>query len=75
MSWVEIRKKGLKQIYLVTDEAYKDVFMAQGFEIVNNAQNNASTAKEYTVQANTQPEPQTPHKRQYTKRTSVSDNK
>ena len=73
MAWVEIRKKGLKEIHLVTDEAYKDVFKAQGFELVNKSENNAYTAKEDSVQENTQPKPELPSKRQYNKRNSVSD--
>lgn len=39
----------------------------------NKAQNKLSTAQNDTVRANTQLEPQTSSKRQYTKRNSVSD--
>lgn len=39
----------------------------------NKAQNKPSTAREDSVQANTQPKSELPSKRQYTKRNSVSD--
>ena len=41
----------------------------------NNAQKQLFTVQSNTVQANTQPKSELPPKRQYTKRTSVSDNK
>lgn len=70
MAWVEIRKKGLKQIHVVTEEAYKSVFIEQGFELVNKVENESSTNKKEVVQETAQPKPETTPKRQYTKRNS-----
>lgn len=68
MSWVEIRKKGIKKTHIVTEEAFNDVFKENGFEIVNKDENNDSTTNGGTVRENAQPKAEIPQKRQYAKR-------
>lgn len=73
MAWVDIKKESSKDIHRVTEEAYELVFKEQGFEIVSKPENKASTAQKELVQENVQPKAELPSKRQYTKRSGVSD--
>lgn len=73
MAWVDIKKESSKDIHRVTTEAYELIFKEQGFEIVNKAENKASTAQKDIVKEYVQPKAELPSKRQYTKRNSVSN--
>lgn len=75
MAWIDIKKDTSKEIHRVTEEAYKLIFKEQGFKIVNsdNPENSVFTAQNITDDKSIEPNPETPSKRQYTKRNSVSD--
>ena len=73
MAWIDIQKKGYKEIYRVTTEAYEQTFKEQGFVIVENAQNSVSTAQSAEVDKSIKPTPKTPVKRQYTRHTANGD--
>ena len=73
MAWIDIQKKGYKEIYRVTTEAYEKDFKEQGFVIVENAQNSVSTAQSAEVDKSIKPTPKTPVKRQYTRHTANGD--
>lgn len=73
MAWIDVQKKGSKEIHRVTEEAFELNLKEQGFEIVNKAENKASTAQKEIVRENVQPKAELPSKRQYNKRTSVSN--
>lgn len=73
MAWVDIKKATKKEIYRVTEEAFEQTFKEQGFEIINKAENMASTAQKEIVRENVQPKAELPSKRQYIKRNGVSD--
>ena len=73
MAWIDIQKKGYKEIYRVTTEAYEKDFKEQGFVIVENAENNVSTAQSAEVDKSIKPTPKTPVKRQYTRHTANGD--
>lgn len=73
MAWVDIKKESSKDIHRVTTEAYELIFKEQGFEIINKAENKVSTAQKNIVQENVQPKAELPPKKQYTKRSGVSD--
>lgn len=74
MAWVDIQKRGTKQIHKVTEEAYNTVFKEQGFVIINNPENETSTAENKAVRGNNQPNTETQSKRQYTRRENASNN-
>ena len=73
MAWIDIQKKGYKEIYRVTTEAYEKDFKEQGFVMVENAQNSVYKAQSAEVDKSINPTPKTPVKRQYTRHTANGD--
>jgi hypothetical protein len=73
MAWIDVTKHGEKHVYRITEEAYNIIFKQQGYDIVDKAQNGVSTAQNTAVDKSTEPIPQMPSKRQYTKRNGVEN--
>lgn len=74
MAWLYVKRKDKPQVHCITEEAYKQTFKEQGFEIVSNAKNDGSTAQSKADSAdseNVQPVVEKPVKRQYNKRSGV----
>ena len=68
MAWVRVQKQDSKDIFLITDEVYHDIYELQGYKIVGNAQNQAAMTRNAVGSENIQPAAEQPSKRQYNKR-------
>lgn len=71
MAWLYVKRKGDDKIYKVADTAFGEADIANGFEIVPNAENSNNVADKQVVSENVQPAPEKPVKRQYRKRSEA----
>ncbi len=71
MAWLYVKRKGDDKIYKVADTAFGEADIANGFEIVSNAENSDNVADKQVVSKNVQSTPEKPVKRQYKKRSEA----